>query len=146
MANTNPIFTNAPDIQWGSADGNGGTAGPLKTANTALDGTGTVLTVFTADATNGGFVRFLRARSIGTNSSASVLRIFINNGSTNATVANNTLYDEISLPTTTGSNSQALVPIEVPLGIALNPGFKINCTLGTTVGGGWQITVVGGKY
>ena len=64
-ANNNAIFTAAGDIQWGAADGNGGTAGPLKTQNTAMDGTGTVLTVFTADATNGGFVQRIRFRAVG---------------------------------------------------------------------------------
>ena len=144
-ANTSPIFTGTPDVQWGSADGNGGTAGPLKTANTAMDGTGTVLTVFTADATNGGFVRFLRARAVGTNG-ATVLRVFVNNGSTNATIANNTLIDELSLPGTTASNSNAQPPMEIPLGFALPAGFKINVTLGTGVSGGWQVSVFGGKY
>jgi hypothetical protein len=38
VANVTPIFSKAGDIQWGAADGNGGTAGPLKTANTAKDG------------------------------------------------------------------------------------------------------------
>jgi hypothetical protein len=47
-ANTTPYFSNAFRIGWLQTDGNGGAAGPLKTANTALDGTGTVLTIFTA--------------------------------------------------------------------------------------------------
>src|SRR3972149_272753 len=99
-ANTSPIYTLLADIQWGSADGNGGAAGPLKTANTAKDGTGTVLTVFTADATNGGYVQKIRFRAAGTNA-ATVGRVFINNGSANSTLANNILYDEITLSATT---------------------------------------------
>ena len=74
-ANTAPIYTALGDIQWGATDGNGGAAGPLKTANTAKDGTGTVLTVFTADATNGGYVQRARFRAVGTNV-ATVARIF----------------------------------------------------------------------
>lgn len=144
-ANTNAIFTSAGDIQWGAADGNGGTAGPLKTQNTAMDGTGTVLTVFTADATNGGFVQRVRFRSVGTNV-ATVARVFINNGSTNATIANNTLFDEITLAATTAAANAALATYELPLNIALPAGFKINVTLGTTVAAGYQVTTIGGKY
>jgi hypothetical protein len=143
-ANTAPIFTVAADIQWGAADGNGGTAGPLKTANTAMDGTGTVLTVFTAGA-NGSYVQRLVVRAAGTNI-ASVLRVFINNGSTNATVANNILIGEITLPATTSSLVAALQPIELPLNFALPAGYKINVALGTTVSVGYCPSVFGGDY
>lgn len=143
-ANTAPIFTAVPDVQWGAADGNGGTAGPLKTANTAVDGTGTVLTVFTA-AGNGSYVSKLRVRAAGTNV-ATVLRVFINNGSTNATIANNTFWDELSLPATTANAAGALPTFEIPLGFALPNGYKINVTIGTTVAAGVCVTVVGGDY
>jgi len=131
-----PIYSRVADIQWGA---------PLTTANTAMDGTGTVTTVFTADATNGGFVQKLRLRAAGSNV-ATVMRIFVNNGSTNATPGNNTLYDEISLPITTAAAAAATSGFEVPLGFALPPGYKINVTLGTTVAGGWVPTIIGGKY
>lgn len=144
-ANTAPIFTRLADIQWGSADGNGGSAGPLKTQNTAMDGTGTVLTVFTADSTNGGFVQRLIARAVGTNA-VTVLRIFINNGSTNATVANNILIAELSLAATTAIATAATQDFQLPLNLALPAGYKINVTLGTTVSAGYCISVVGGKY
>lgn len=143
-ANTSPIYTLTPDIAWGSADGNGGTAGPLKTANTAMDGTGTVLTVFTAQ-TNGSYVRKLIARAAGT-CTGSVLRVFINNGSTNATIANNILIDEITLPATTAIATAALPTIQVPLEFAMPNGYKINVTLGTTVSAGWWVSVIGGDY
>jgi hypothetical protein len=144
-ANNNPIFSLAPDVQWGAADGNGGTAGPLKTANTAKDGTGTVLTVFTADATNGGFVQRAIFRAAGTNV-ATVGRIFINNGSTNATIANNILIAEITLSATTLSEVAALTTYEIPLNFALPAGYKLNVTLGTTVAAGYFVLVIGSKY
>lgn len=144
-ANTSPIFTLTPDIQWGSADGNGGTAGPLLTANTAMNGTGTVLTVFTAGA-NGSYVQRLIARPVG-NNTASVLRVFINNGSTNATVANNILIAELTLPTVTGSGqTAALQSNELNLNFALPAGYKINVTLGTTVAAGVVVSVIAGDY
>lgn len=143
--NIAPIYTGIPDFQWGAADGNGGTAGPLKTANTAKDGTGTVLTVFTADATNGGYVKTLRVRAAGTNV-ATVLRVFINNGSTNATIANNILIAELTCAATTLSEVAALPELLMNLGIALPLGYKINVAIGTTVAAGLFVSVQGGKY
>lgn len=135
-ANTNPIFSLVGDVQWGAA---------ITAANTAKDGTGTVTTVFTADATNGGYVDYLRVRPAGTNG-ATVLRVFINNGSTNATAGNNTLFDEASIAATTNSESSAIAGTQIPIGFALAPGYKLNCTLGTTVAGGIAVTGIGGKY
>jgi hypothetical protein len=144
-ANTAPIFSSAGDVQWGSTDGNGGSTGPLKTQNTSLDGTGTVLTCFTADTSNGGFVQRIRFRPAGTNI-ATVARIFINNGLTNATANNNVLFDEITLAATTASANSALATYELPLNFALPAGYKLNVTLGTTVVGGYYVSVIGGKY
>lgn len=135
--NIDPIFTKIGDIQWGAT--------ALTAANTAKDGTGTVLTVFTADATNGGYVQKLRLRAAGTNV-ASVARIFINNGASNATPGNNILFDEVSLPATTLIETAALAVVEIPLNFALPPGYKINVVLGTAVSAGYYISVVGGKY
>ena len=136
-ANTAPIFSSLGDIQWGTT--------VLTTLNTAKDGTGTVLDVFTADATNGGFVQRIRFRSAGTNI-ATVARVFINNGSANSTPANNILYDEITLAATTLSEVAALAVYELPLNFALPPGYKLNVTLGTTVAAGYYVSVIGGKY
>src|SRR5438045_5071018 len=114
-ANNNPIFTRTADLQWsGSA---------LTAANSAKDGTGTVATAFTADASEGGFVTKLVARAAGTNV-ASVLRIFINNGSTNATAANNIMFTEMTLPATALSEVAAQPAYELPLNLALPAGYK----------------------
>jgi len=135
-ANTAPIFSIAGDIEWGAT--------ALTTQNTAKDGTGTVLTVFTADV-DGAFVQRIRFRAAGTNI-ATVARVFINNGSTNATAANNILYDEITLAATTISEVAAQPVYELPLNFALPPGYKLNVTLGTTVAAGYYVSVIGGKY
>src|SRR4051812_44115732 len=113
-ANTQPIFTRAPDVQWGAT--------ALATANTAKDGTGTVLTAFTADATNGGLVRAIRCKPAGTNIQT-VLRVFVNNGSTNATPANNIYFADFTLPAITLSESAAQPDIEIPLNLALPAGY-----------------------
>lgn len=135
--NTQPIFTKTPKINWGTTS--------ITTANTAKDGTGTVLTVFTADATNGSYVSSISFRAAGTNV-ASVARIFINNGSTNATAGNNILYNEVTLTATTLSEVTATSNYVLPMNIALPAGYKINITLGTTVAAGYYVSVVGGDY
>jgi hypothetical protein len=133
--NTAPIYSAAPIVTWGT----------VATANTARDGTGTVVTVFTADATNGGRVEKLKVRALGTNV-ATALRVFINNGSTNATAANNTLYFEATIAATTASEVAAVADNEISLQLALPAGYKLNITIGTTVAAGLAVTAVGGKY
>jgi hypothetical protein len=137
-ANTNPIFTVAPDIQWPAA--------ALTAANTTKDGaSGTVTTVFTADAANGGYVTKLIARALGTNV-ATVLRVFVNNGGVTTTAANNALIAEMTLPATTLSEVAAQPAYELPLGFALPAGYRLFCAIGTAVAAGYELTVIGGKY
>jgi hypothetical protein len=133
--NTRPIYSGAPIITWCT----------LLTANTAKDGTGTVSTAFTADATSGGRIEKLKVRTTGTNV-ATVLRIFINNGSTNATAANNTLYQESTIAATTVSEVAAQLDNEIILNLALPAGYKINVTIGTTVAASLAIAGIGGKF
>ena len=143
-ANTQPIFSVKGEV---SSDG-GTTMAPTFTT-AAADYTGATAThnklVFTADSTNGGFIQRLRFKAIGTNT-ASVARIFLNNGSANTTAANNSFYGEISLPATTAIATAATVEIDYVMNFALPPGFRIYVGLGTTVAAGWVCTPVGGEY
>lgn len=139
-ANTSPIFSAKGSIQWNPAI--------LTAANTAKDGTGTVATVATGNAVGnaaGNLIQKLIARPLGTNV-ATVLRVFINNGSTNATALNNSLIAEMSLPATTLSEINAQYDYVLPLDFILPAGYKINCTLGTAVAAGFALTVMGGEY
>ncbi len=136
-ANTYPIFSKASNNQWA--------ASTITAANIAKDGTGTVTLVFTADATNGGFVQGIMFKALGTNV-ATVARIFLNNGLTNATAANNSLVADITLPATTLSEVAAQPDYFLPINRALDPGHKLNVTLGTAVAAGYAVTVWGGKY
>jgi hypothetical protein len=129
-----PQYTTTPNV---SAD-------TETTANNVYDGTGTVGTCFTAGA-SGSFVGFIKLKPLGTNV-ASVGRFWINNGSTNATAANNFLIAEVTLPATTASANASLQELSVPINFALPAGYKINWALGTTVAAGWQATGVGGNY
>jgi hypothetical protein len=82
---------------------------------------------------------------LGTNV-ASVARVWINNGLTTGTAANNTLWDEISLPATTVTEVASQSNYELPLNFALPPNYTIYLTLGTAVAAGWDAIVVGGDY
>ncbi len=134
--NTQPIYTASADTQW---------IGSVLAANTTKDLTsGTGYLAFTASS-NGGYIQRIRFRALGTNV-ATVARVFINNGGVTGTTANNILWDEISLPATTLSETSALPTYELPLNFALPAGYKLFVTLGTAVVAGFAVTVIGGKY
>lgn len=143
--NTSPAFGKEPDIQWSNKDGDGGATGGLLTANTSKDATsGVVLTVYTAP-TNGGFVNFIRLKPAGTNV-ATVIRFFINNGSSAGTAANNVLFDEVGICVqNTSATLRSFFDITVPMNIGLPGGYKILATTGTTTASGVFIGVVARK-
>lgn len=71
-ANTSPIFSVQGDIQGGDL---------LTTAAADYTGQGVAnAIVYTADSVNGGFVQRLRFKAIGANTSATVARVYYNNG------------------------------------------------------------------
>jgi hypothetical protein len=144
--NTNPIFPLIPVNSWVS--GTAATAGtPGLSANTTTDLTaGTIYgPIFTADATDGSRLDFIKVRSLGTNV-ATVVRIWINNGSVTTTAANNALYLERTLTATTVSQTAELPDIILPMSISLAAGYRVYATFGTAVAAGFHLTAVGGDY
>jgi hypothetical protein len=142
-ANTIPIYSKAGQIEWQPA--------LVQTANAAMDGTGTVATLFTAGA-DGARVDRIRSKAAGTNV-ATVLRIFINNGGANSTAANNILYAEKTIAATTASAVATLLTNELPdtvdttaFPIVLPAGYKILATIGTTVAAGLYLSAIGSSY
>jgi hypothetical protein len=133
--NTSPIYSRLPVLGFGT----------IATANTAKDGTGTVVLVWTAASEVGGRIDKVKVRPLGTNV-ATVLRLFINNGSTNATATNNVLYYEKTIPASTLSEVAEQTDIEVSLNLPLPPGYRVYATIGTTVAAGLHLTGVGGSY
>lgn len=133
-ANTTPIFPITPKVEWGT----------LTTANNVYDGTGAVATLFTA-GTNGGKVDYIKARAKGTNV-ATVVRLFINNGSDTTVASNNSLFMERALSATSASPTAETADWVIPCNVTLPAGYKITAVLGTTVASGWQFTSVGGDY
>ena len=142
-ANFNPIYTLVPDVS-----SNASTTMPETLLTATGDYTGVSANhklLFTAGA-EGGFIYGLRCVAIGTNT-ASVIRVYRNNGSANTTATNNNLIAQYSLPATTATNVAATPEIYIPLNEALNPSFRLYAGLGTTVAAGWVVTADrGGKY
>lgn len=134
-ANTIPIFPKTPKVSWGKLD----------TANTNMDGTGTVVNIFTAGV-NGSRVDLIKVKPLGTNIKT-VLRLFLNNGSDNEVSTNNSLFDEVNIPIVWASSDDAMSSKDVMFeNLVLPAGYKINATIGTTINAGIQVTVIGGDY
>lgn len=85
-----PIFGQAPRHE----------AAAISTANTNRDGTGTIGTIFTADASDGSAVSRIDVEATGS-TTAGVVRLFIHNGTTAY------LWKEILVPAITPSTSIA---------------------------------------
>jgi hypothetical protein len=144
--NTSPIFPLTPVNTWVS--GTAATAGtPGLTANTTTDLTsGTIYgPIFTGKAVDGSRLDFIKSRALGTNV-ATVIRIWINNGSATGTAANNTLYLERTLSSTSVSQVSEQPDILLPLGISIPAGYRIYATFGTAVAAGFHLTAIAGDY
>jgi hypothetical protein len=144
--NTNPIFPLIPVNSWVSGPA-ANAATPGVTANTTTDLTaGTIYgPIETAGAVEGSRLDFIKVRSLGTNV-ATVIRIWINNGAATTTAANNTLYLERTLSSTTVSQTAEQPDIILPMGISLAPGYRVYATFGTAVAAGFHLTAIGGDY
>jgi hypothetical protein len=140
-ANTSPIYTRVADIQWVES---------ITVANNTLDLTsGTSYLIWTADATEGGYLREIRIKANpANNTAATVARIWINNGSTLATSSNSALLTEVGIPATTASATNPLPDIVVPINMAVPLSYRFYITVGTAPGGSGEFTAVGigGKY
>ena len=141
-ANTTPIFSLTPVNEW--------TTTAMTSANTSHISSSAVTNsylVFSA-GTNGGFVQKIRFRHLPpSNNSATVARVWLNNGQSILTYSASTLWDEITIAANTVSQTAAAINYELPLNFALAPGYAIYVTLGTApAGSGIVATVVGGDY
>jgi hypothetical protein len=143
-ANTSPIYSIVGNVDSVAANNSGLVVGP--TANTALDGSGTLVKAFTAGA-NGSYIQKMRFRPVGS-PAATVCRVFVSSStSTSATVT--WLYDEITLPAVTLSQTAASSVFELPLNFAIEPSYLLYVTFGTSTGSagtGYSIVTVAGDY
>lgn len=146
-ANIQPIYTRQGSVSKDAVSTSSAAFGGTLTTATG-DYTGASANhqlVWTADATNGGFIQRLRFQAIGTNV-VTVARIYINNGGTLTTAANNVFYGQVTLPATTANNAATTTEVDYPMNFAIDPGFRILVGLGTTVAAGWICVGIGGKY
>ncbi len=141
-ANTAPIYTLTPDTTTDNSTGM-----PQAKTAAAADYTGAGANNFLMHTAgpNGSFIRSIVAKAIGTNV-ASVLRVYVNNGSTNGTAANNGFVAEINLPATTASATAATTELEFPMEFAIKGAHRLYGGLGTAVAAGWVFTVLAGQY
>lgn len=143
-ANTSPIYSITGATDSVAANNTGLIVGP--TANTAQDGTGTLYKLFTAGA-NGSYVQKIRFRPVGS-PAATVCRVFIStSATTNAT--NTWLFDEITLPAVTVSQTAATSVFELPLNFALDANYLLYVTFGTSTGSagtGYSVVAIAGDY
>jgi len=143
-ANTSPIYSIVGDVDSVASNNSGLVVGP--TANTALDGTGTLYKAFTA-GTNGSYVQKVRFRPVGS-PAATVCRVFISS-STTTSATNTWLYDEITLPAVTLSQTAASSVFELPVNVALDPSYLLYVTFGTSTGStgtGYSVVTIAGDY
>jgi len=143
-ANTSPIYSIAGRADSVAANNSGLVVGP--TANTALDGSGTLYKAFTAGS-NGSYLQKVRFRPVGS-PAATVCRVFISSSST--TSATNTwLFDEITLPAVTLSQTASTSVFELPLNFALPTSYLLYVTFGTSTGSagtGYSVVTIAGDY
>lgn len=143
-ANTSPIYSIVGATDSVASNNSGLVVGP--TANTALDGSGTLIKAFTA-GTNGSYIQKIRFRPVGS-PAATVCRVFISSSSTTSATAT-WLYDEITLPAVTLSQTAASSVFELPLNIAIDPSYLLYVTFGTSTGSagtGYSVVTIAGDY
>ena len=136
--NTNPIYSGAGQIGFTTV---------LTAANASYDGTLANAAIVLTAAASGSFVQRIRFKASGS-ATATVARVFINNGGASGSAANNVLFDEITLAATTATQTAATTTYELPMNVALPAGYQVLVTLGTVqaAGGGWYASAIGGSY
>lgn len=143
-ANTAPIYSIVGATDSVATNNSGLVVGP--TANTATDGSGTLYKAFTA-GTNGSYIQKIRFRPVGS-PAATVCRVFISSSSTTSATAT-WLFDEITLPAVTVSQTAASSVFELPLNFAIDPSYLLYVTFGTSTGStgtGYSIVTIAGDY
>ena len=151
-ANIDPIFTRTPDVS-----NNAGTDMNALVTAAANDYTGANANnslIFTADATNGSFIRQVRfivtATTANTASTATVGRVFISSVTSGATTnANTFMIAEITLPSLTADSSTAGASyIDIPLGFPIPASYTILVTThaAPAANSAWRAVVIAGDY
>jgi hypothetical protein len=126
-------------------------------ANTSSEGDGTIGTtmflVFTADATNGSFVEFVRwipRATAATSTTATVGRIYLSTQASGATTSANTnLLAEITLPSVGADNGAgAATWFDIPLGFRIPAGQTLLASMAAAPAANtsWGVMAIAGDY
>ena len=147
--NATPIYSKIGDIQ---------SSALIAAVNAVLyNAAGTIGTdvykIWTADATNGGFLQRVRVKYVAnatTASNACVMKFYLSAATSGAvTDANSFFYDEMAIPATgTLTTTAANVSYDMPCGFALPAGWSIyaKITVAQPASCGFIATGIGGKY
>ncbi len=138
-------------------NGNLGTPANITAANTSSQGGGTIATdifkIFTADATNGSlveYVRFVPTATTPANTTATTGRVFWSTQTSGATTTSNThLLGEVNLMLQSADNSAGpTFPVDLPLNIRLPAGATIlvTCHAAPAANTAWKAIAVGGDF
>lgn len=133
-ANTQPIFPLSPKVG----------SGKVLAANTAVDGTGTLVPIFTAGA-NGSIVDSMTVYHLGTNV-ATVLRVFVKDG------ANYDLIFEKTVAANTVSQTAESVAYDILFNgtdrkrLTLPANAQLVACVGTAIAAGIQCTAFYGDF
>lgn len=136
-ANTTPLFPLTPNNGWSI----------LSTISATVfnNHNGASATAIYTAGVNGSRVDFITIVGLGSNNN-SVLRLFVNNGSSNATTANNVLFNEYALASATITETTSNPTQNITLGLTLAPSYRLLACLGTTASAGWAVGAFGGDY
>lgn len=142
-ANQNPIYTLTPINDWGQ----------VTAADTGVTGTGANVVLVHTTGSNGGYVQQLIFQPVSSTASnttsQAIARVYLNNGSSVGTAANNNLFKEITLPAINVSTTGIQGALGILLGInyQLQAGYclyvGINAIAANTQ---WNIQSVAGNY
>lgn len=137
-ANTAPIFTLTPK----AATAN------IAAANTARDGSGTLVTLFTAGTFGSrvDFITFTSSQATAAASSARVQRVFL----TDESGLNPRLISEVVLPAVTASNTAigATITVTFTNGLVINAGqiIKVSQSIYASAADATDVLLRGGNY
>ena len=140
-ANTSPIFPVAPC----ALAAQNVLLSTAMTSTKAFDGTettGTAMALVATAGSNGARLDQLTINYTGTNgaapsgtSTATVVRLWLNNGSANTTATNNSFLNNIAIPAQVYINTTQMPVGIVPLNISIPAGWKLYAGLTTAMGG-----------
>ena len=149
-ANVDPIYSRLGDVQSNTT--------LIAAVNAVLyNAAGTIGTdvykIWTADATNGGFLQRVRVKYVAnatTTSVACVMKFFLTAASSGAvTDATSWFYDEMAIPATGAlTTTAANITYDMPFNFALPAGWSVVCkiTVAQPASCGFVATGIGGKY